>query len=315
MQISFIDTLQDPAVRDLAWAIGSPVLIDASYPAYLNRVVDDAWCNTQLQRNTAWLAGLDKEPQPLHQFIVARPTRRLGLYFETLIAFWLTHMPDTQIIATNLQVQNDQRTLGEYDFLFRNASGEACHWEAAIKFYLQVEASPEQHSFIGPGTRDRLDLKLGRIFEHQLRLGLTPAGSNAIPQGVKLDKTQAFIKGYLFYHEATITKFAIAGVSATHLSGWWIRHSCEAVPQTASDSCWIIPPRLHWLAPGRLPADAAVMTYSQLNSLLDQHFNLNKDALLVFEMVRGATGGMPTGDWHERSRGFVTYSTWPVIDV
>jgi len=308
MQNSFIDTLIDPAVRDLAWAIVSPGLVDPSYPAYLNRVVDDAWCNTQVQRSYDWLAGLDQEPLPLHQFVAARPTRRLGHYFETLIAFWLTHMPDTQIIATNLQVQDDQRTLGEYDFLFRNASGEVCHWEAAIKFYLQVEASTEQRSFIGPGTRDRLDLKLGRIFEHQLRLGHTPAGSNALPQGVRLDKTQAFIKGYLFYHEATLVKFAIAGVSANHLLGWWIRHSSESVPQTSSDSRWIIPPRLHWLAPGRLQADAAVMTYSQLNSTLDQHFSLNKDALLVFEMTRGATG-----DWHERSRGFVTCSTWPVI--
>ncbi len=308
MQNSFINTLIDPAVRDLAWAIVSPGLIDASYPAYLNRVVDDAWCNAQLQRSTAWLASLDQEPLPLHQFIAARPTRRLGHYFETLIAFWLTHIPDTQIIATNLQVQDEQRTLGEYDFLFRNASGEVCHWEAAIKFYLQVEASTEQRSFIGPGTRDRLDLKLGRVFEHQLRLGHTPAGSNALPLGVRLDKTQAFIKGYLFYHASTSNRLPIAGVSPSHLNGWWIRHSCEPVPQTASDSCWIIPPRLHWLAPARLPPDAAVMTYSQLNSTLDEHFNLNKDALLVFEMTRGATE-----EWVEISRGFIVCRSWPAI--
>ncbi len=208
MHPAYIDTLHDPAVRDLAWVIGSPSLVNASYPAYLNRVVDDAWCNAQLQRSTAWLAGLDQKPLPLHQFIAARPTRRLGYYFETLIAFWLTHMPDTQIIATNLQVQDEQRTVGEYDFLFRNASAEVCHWEAAIKFYLQVEASTEQRSFIGPGARDRLDLKLARTFEHQLHLGHTPAGSNALPQGVRLGKTQAFIKGYLFLSRIHIKQTA-----------------------------------------------------------------------------------------------------------
>ena len=306
---AFIDTLQDPAVRDLAWVIGSPGIIDASYPDYLNRVVDDAWCNAQLKRSTGWLTALDRQPLPLHQFIAARPTRRLGLYFETLIAFWLTHIPDTHIVAHNLQVQDEQRTLGEYDFLFRNASAEVCHWEAAVKFYLQLESSTEQRSFIGPGTRDRLDLKLDRVFKHQLLLGQTPAGIRALPGDLKLDKAQAFVKGYLFYHTAELNKLEIAGISAAHLTGWWVHHTVEPVPQTSLNSHWIIPTRLHWLAPGRLPADATVMTYSELQSKLEEHFSLNRDALLLFEMTRNTTG-----NWHEISRGFVVYSTWPTVD-
>jgi len=307
MRTAFIDTLQDPTVRDLAWVIGSPGLLEASHPPYHGRVVDDAWCSTQLQAAAAWLAALDLAPLPLHNFIAARPTRRLGHYFEALIKFWLTHMPDTQIIATNLQVQDELRTLGEYDFLFRDASAAVCHWEAAVKFYLQQEPLAEQRAFIGPGTRDRLDLKLDRVFQHQLVLGHTHAGQHALPQGIRLDKTQAFIKGYLFYHASTIGRLAIQGVSAAHLTGWWVRHALEKLPQASADSRWIILPRLRWLAPARLAADASVMTYATLRSKLDEHFSRNNDAVLVFEMTHVA------GEWHEQSRGFVVCSTWPIV--
>ena len=308
MHTAFIATLHDPAVRDLAWVIGSPGLIDASHPAYLDRVVDDVWCSTQLQACMPWLAALDLSPVQLHNYIAARPTRRLGHYFESLIKFWLTHMPDTHIIATNLQVQDEQRTRGEYDFLFRDASAAVCHWEAAVKFYLQLEPQPEQRAFIGPGTRDRLDLKLERVFQHQLLLGHTHAGRLALPPGIRLDKTQAFIKGYLFYHESIYSEMAIQGISAAHLSGWWVRHTLEQLPQASADSRWIILPRLRWLAPARLADDAQLMTYAALNSRLDQHFSVGTEAVLVFEMTRAATG-----EWHEQSRGFVVCNSWPII--
>lgn len=306
MHSIFIDTLRDPAVRDLAWVIGSPSLLEHSYPAYNGNVVADTWCSAQFDFRKPWLAKLDLAPLELHEYIAARPTRRLGHYFESLIAYWLTHIPDTQIIATNLQVQDEQRTLGEYDFLFRNDSNVICHWEAAVKFYLHLEPLPEQRSFIGPGARDRLDLKLNRVFQHQLTLGHTPAGQAALPAGIKLGMTQAFIKGYLFYHASDISNISANGVSANHLRGWWVRHRLEKIPQTNTETRWIILPRMSWLAPARVAADAEVLSFEILCTYLDEHFKLHSEAILVFELARSSTGA-----WHEISRGFVVSSSWP----
>jgi uncharacterized protein len=308
MPSTFINTLSDSAVRDLAWVIGSPGLLEATHPAYEGRVVDDAWCSAQLQACAPRLVALDRSPAALHNFIAARPTRRLGHYFEVLITFWLMHMSNAQLIATNLQVQHEQRTLGEYDFLFSDESAAICHWEAAVKFYLQLEPLPQQRAFIGPGTRDRLDIKLDKVFQQQLVLGKTPAGKSALPANIKLDKTQAFIKGYLFYHATTLHNMAIQGISAAHLSGWWIRHSCEQLPRTSDNSRWIILPRMRWLAHARVENDADTMTEATLNSRLNEHFKLSTDAILVFEMSRTTAG-----DWLETARGFVVCSTWPVI--
>ena len=309
MHTLLFDTLQDSAVRDLAWVIASPGLLQPDYPDYQGCVVDDAWCAQELNRAVEWLGALDRVPLALHQFIAARPTRRLGHYFETLIAFWLTHTADTEIISTNLQVQDQERTRGEYDVIFRNANAEVCHWEAAIKFYLQVDVSAEQKAFIGPGTRDRLDLKLSRVFNHQLLLGQTMAGQHALPPHIKLDKAQAFIKGYLFYHASSQVNIEIQGVSPAHLRGWWARHSIEDIPKNSTESRWIILPRLGWLAPARVEGNTQMMDEAELGSHLTLHFESNSDAVLIFEMKRSATGC-----YQEISRGFVVCKNWPNIE-
>ena len=166
------------------------------------------------------------------------------------------------------------------------------------------------YGLIGPGTKDRLDLKLDKVFQHQLLLGNTSAGRQALPAGLLPDKAQAFIKGYLFYHASSASLLPVPGVSATHLSGWWVRHACEPLPQASAESRWIMQPRLRWLAPARLRDDAEVMSYAMLSIRLNQHFSLSREALLLFEMVQ-----MKTGVWQEISRGFVVCASWPDMDA
>lgn len=302
--------LRDPAVRDLAWVIASPGLLDANHAEYTGQVVDDAWCKAQLADCMPWLSKLDAAPHALHKYIAAHASRRLGLYFETLIAFWLTHAPHMQLVARNLQVRDGSRTVGEYDLLWRNDAGHVRHWEVAVKFYLQAEAIPATRAFIGPGARDRLDLKLDRVFQHQLVLGRTPAGRAALPDGITLGAAQAFIKGFLFYPAKQDDKNSLApGVSDTHLRGWWVRCPVATLPQTASDTGWMILPRLRWLSPVRLEAGASVMTNAEIHAVLKQHFAATSEALQVAELQR-ATDGV----WHECARGFVVCSTWPSMD-
>jgi uncharacterized protein len=295
-----LSVLKVKAVRDLAWVIGSPVLLDAEYPMYAGQVVTDTWCRQELEKNSDYLLALDRDPSSLLNFIEKRPTRRLGFYFETLVEYWLLHTSGFELHAHNLPVKNALRTIGEFDFLFRT-HGKTVHWETAIKFYLQAEASSRQDAYVGPGGYDRLDLKVGRIFGHQLLLA-----RSAVHQEV-IDATQAYVKGMLFY-PAGLPAHIPEGVSAHHLQGWWTRHRLDNIPQTSADSRWIILPRLSWLAPARLPADTAVMTLGQLSEKLEIHFQKLKVALLLAELQQDANG-----EWLEISRGFVVSSDWPVI--
>ena len=301
-------TLHDAAVRDLAWVIASPGLLDAHHPDYAGQVVDDAWCAAQLTTCTPWLMQLDAAPQALHAHIAARATRRLGLYFESLLAFWLAHAPHMQLIAANLPVREAGRTLGEYDLLWRDDAGVTRHWEAAVKFYLQAEHLPTTHTFIGPAARDRLDLKLQRVFQHQLTLSHSRAGQAALPPQVAPLLTQAFIKGYLFYpaHTFLTQPSATPGVSPAHLRGWWLRQGSGALPHSAAHTRWVQLSRLRWLAPLRLDADAEVMTQQQVEAMLQAHFAAAPTPLQLVEVVRG-----DRGMWYEVTRGFVVHAAWP----
>ncbi len=301
-------TLQDPAVRDLAWVIGAPTLLDAEYAEYAGQVVNDTWCAAQLKSCMPWLTALDTAPQTLHAHIAAHTSRRLGHYFESLIVFWFAHREDAQVIVRNLQVREAGRTLGEYDLLWRDDAGNAHHWEMAVKYYLQVEPLPEQRAFIGPGARDRLDLKLDRVFGHQLELSHTPAGRAALPEGLALDTVQAFIKGYLFYPAGQDHGSLPPGVSNTHLRGWWIRFPVPGLPQTSSTTAWMILPRLRWLSPVRLEANASLLTNVELCAVLKQHFAVTSEALQIVELQRDADGS-----WQECTRGFVVHADWPRI--
>lgn len=299
---SLLAQLHDPAVRDLAWVIGSPGLLDANHPAYQDSVVTDTWCAQALDNCHDWLLQLDAQPAPLHQFVTQHATRRLGYYFETLIEFWLAHASGIQLVAHNLPVRENLITLGEFDFLFSEQSAKTLHWETAIKFYLQAEDTRSQHDFIGPGGYDRLDLKTTRIFGHQLMLAHSPACHVAVYANM------AFIKGMLFYHPSRKYTAIPPGVSPEHLRGWWIRQQQDDIPRTSAHSRWLILPRLSWLAPTRLSVVTETMSFSELQNRIYENFEKRKNALLVAELMQDSTGY-----WQEVSRGFIVTPDWPEL--
>lgn len=296
-------SLHDPVVRDLAWGIYSPTLLDASHADYRGQVVSDAWCATRWRLDAPRIAALDKAPQPLHDYLAARPTRRLGHYFESLLAYWLTHIAPLDILARNLQVRDTQRTVGEFDFILRDQAGQICHWEAAVKFYLQSGNQPETRVFLGPAGRDRLDLKIDRVFQRQLKLSQTEDGRAALPCAV--DYAQAYLKGYLFYPPNT-PQANIHGLSSQHQRGWWVRHG-HPLPQSRPDTRWIILPRLRWLSPAHLPADATVLQHAAMSTALATHFAQNDEPLLLAELQADRAGR-----WDEVTRGFVVGAGWPI---
>ena len=134
-----LKNFNDPRVRDLVWVMAAPGLLSETAVADFN--VPDAACRAALARAIPQLTELDNSPAPLLAWIAARNPQRLGPYFETLLAYWLTHLMDGRLIAANLPVKEGNLVLGEYDFLWRDAAGALHHWEAAVKFYLQVDVA------------------------------------------------------------------------------------------------------------------------------------------------------------------------------
>lgn len=195
------DDRRDQLAADLAWAINSNSLItcDASDPFSIDPDVIDR-------------ADLGK-------FIQDRLCYRVGRYFESLVLYWLTRIRSVKLIAHQHQVIRSGKTVGEIDFLFEDEEGEFVHLETAVKFFLQPKPThPQCDLWVGPNAKDRLDLKLERLFNHQLRLC-----EKRFPQPTK---RAALVKGRLFVPFGHTTKAKRpAMTSSQHLGGRWLHKS------------------------------------------------------------------------------------------
>lgn len=208
----------DKHVRDLVWAIASPPLLSGV------DFVSHSWFEEHYRADFLFFSSLDKAPDALHSFLKKRSTKRLGKYFEALYEFWFIHSPFFDLKLANEQVQDNERTVGEIDFLVYDLLyDEFFHFELAVKFYLQYEEGNSFRGWVGPNSRDRLDLKYSKLIEKQLRILETPAGKACVFElGLKHFSAKCIMKGYSFYY--TSEKYT-AGFHPLHLKGTYRRIS------------------------------------------------------------------------------------------
>ena len=119
--------LTDLHVRNLAWIIDAPVLLNLAHPRWESRLTQLAPVSPEISH---WLTQLDNQPAALMQFLGLHAHTRLGLYAENLLAFYFDWCGE--LAAHSVQVRA-KTTLGEFDFLLHTASGYE-HWEFACKF-------------------------------------------------------------------------------------------------------------------------------------------------------------------------------------
>ncbi|WP_323120744.1 DUF1853 family protein [Burkholderia alba] len=298
-------TLCDPAVRDLGWLLSSADLLAGSPGAPLAR----PWAASA--EAAEWLAELDRRPEPLRRMLAHANPTRLGRYAEYLLRYFATHAPALRLVAANLPLRSQGRTLGECDFLIETEQGERLHWELAVKCYLCAATSGAAvlGDFVGPTLVDRFDLKRIRLVEHQLRLTEREAFASLGHPGPWV--AQMFVKGWLFY----VTGDGVAiddppELNATHPRGFWVTHTAwpAMADAQAAGTRWIVLPRLAWLAPRRVAEEAAASgPFAPLSAgELAERVKGHPGPSLVAALTRQADGA-----WLETSRGFIVPDLWP----
>lgn len=283
---------------DVRWCRSSPHLVDFGGQ------------DPRFPAESPWLDGSEGLLEQLDLSAFAKRwieggRHRLGAYFEALFEMWVQESPALRPIANNLQVREQKQTIGEFDFILERR-GEVEHWELAIKLYLGHPGVGEGERWFGPNARDRLDLKLAKMRDHQLRLGSRDSGRRALQKlGVESAKSYGLIKGYLFDALNPIYRtndFIYAGPQV--LRGWWTHfRDREAILQRAESegaSGYLILPRLRWMAPAFSPEVIPLV-------------HLVQDASLGQRPALLALMRWTDGVWHEVSRGFVVPDGWPQL--
>ena len=96
---------------------------------------------------------------------------RLGKYIERFVSYQLSNIKKVDVLAGNIQIQKNKRTLGELDCLLTR-NEKPIHLEIIYKFYLYDDTigTTEIEHFIGPNKKDALIEKLNKLREKQLPL-------------------------------------------------------------------------------------------------------------------------------------------------
>ena len=282
-------------LQDITWALNSPNLLISSPNLETHSIVSEAHAQILLN-DTPFTYNFSKQH------------KRLGFYFEELIAYALKNNPHYTLIARNLNVYDTHKLqLGEFDFIFEHQN-IFHHWEVAVKFYLFHPAT--QYCY-GPNARDRLDIKLDKLFNKQLKLAKHSCTRILLQNklGIQKIKSAALLKGYLFYPWPTLSQQHTPPqwINPHHLKGWWCYQSDfkQKLDITPKDRRWLILPRLKWLSPIERTDSAHVLQAEALLTLITEH----QSPPLIVELE------YTDQRWQEISRGFVVPDGWPFSEI
>ncbi|MBB3104727.1 DUF1853 family protein [Azomonas macrocytogenes] len=300
--------LRHPAVRDLAWALLAPSLLPASCPGQRHPLAASRWQHSPGSL-ADWLLHQEDIPQNLQGWLARGSSRRLGIYYEQLWQFALHQAPDIDLLAANLPIRDNGRTLGEFDLLLRDASG-VHHLELAVKFYLGLNAENafRHGNWVGPGSADRLDQKLERLYRHQLLLSSRPEAIAVLATlGIEKTCSNFWMSGYLFepWPQACPTPPAPVEVEPVSARARWLRRAqWPCFSASHPDLLWYPLSRHAWLAPARLKKDE-LPEQAVFEQWLEQ-LALDAPAQLLARME-------PAGDgtWKEDGRLFLVSDKWP----
>lgn len=199
----FLNGLKSKNVKDLFWALASesPLCYENSpvtlFPLALQEKIVD--------QHLSWFLELDSNPQKLDEFLAENSKRRLGVHFEQLLHFFFKASPFINLLLCNQQIIENGTTLGEVDFILE-FENQCYHLEVSIKFYLQN--GNEIEDMLGPNAKDRLDLKLEKVKNHQLQI----AHHASIRERVNREYDSfLFLKGQFYSNEVVKPKFFNSG--------------------------------------------------------------------------------------------------------
>jgi hypothetical protein len=297
------------AVRDLAWACFSPGLLHSWQLADDGHNVAD--CGLALTpARSCWLDQLDSEPGALHDYLAGKPGKRLGIYFERLWHFYLEQDPEIDLIAHNLAVRDQGRTLGEFDIIYWcHQRQRHYHLELAIKFYLgqrlntSVESVSHWHEWLGPNNHDRLDLKLEHLLQRQIRLAERPLARECLADlGVHDPVQEIAIKGYLFQPSDDALPAPFGYNSQCPLQCWYPLDAMSESLGHLRSEYYLLLDKARWISPVQVQEKDELLSRSELVERLQSLLAASPRARLVAAV--DATG-------RELSRFFVTPNDWP----
>lgn len=214
--------------------------------------------------------------------LIPARSSKLGSYFEALALTLLKNHPDYRVLANNLPLHHNGRTLGEVDLLLINTkTDQILHLELALKFYLWTDGDGLEQGWIGAGLHDFFPKKLNRLLDHQLPIAQIAQSLGAWPEDLpKPDVNLLWMPGRLYLpknaHAGVLTNFHNEHLPLPLNPALPISHWMEVSDAQQSDM--------------RALAKAEWMTgqsFTQVHRELPAQFQTNQQALPLYVLPNG----------------------------
>lgn len=209
---------------------------------------------------------------------------RLGHLVEYYVEHEFDSHDEIEIMAKNLQINDDSRTLGEFDFIIYN-KGQLQQIEVVYKFYLRDKSlsSDPIKQWIGPNRNDSLMQKLNKISNAQFPvLSTTEAIKTLHSLGINTDDIEQRVYFKAELYTSVDDKEQISPLNEAALAGRY--YSIDQLQQFV-DSKFYIPVKHDWLIKPHV--DVSWMTYENSNQTFKELIETEKSALFWRKDKRG----------------------------
>lgn len=291
----------DQILSDLRWCFTSPDLLQAESGVAV--LAEKDW-----NQHADVFSNLENSGD-----LVENPHRRLGIYFEQLIAAGLTHLDGYEMLAHSVQIHTKGITQGELDYIIKLPDDRVLHIEVAIKLYLGIGDTTQAEQWLGPNSIDRLDLKVATLKNRQLPIAQTEAALQTLEKkfgsDFAIDNSYALVKGFLFHPYAEQKMGDIVAlpdaVNPNHSQGWWLHyqalHNLKTIAADFGITRWAVLYKPWWLTTAA--NRCRLLDYTGIMNLLDAHFTATQSAILIV--------GFTADNDAEVTRGFIVPNHWP----
>jgi hypothetical protein len=300
----FLAHCEQPLIRELAWAIGSPPLLKSAANGDVE-LLDMDFFSREWELGKSLLQAWDQTPSAASlEEMMGFDSHRLGKRFERLVGFWFLNQPHWELIQENWVISDESRTIGEFDLLVRNLdTKEVWHIELACKFYLNAHQTSRWGDWKGTNTHDDLQHKMDKIMR-QLSLSQHPAGKLALSlENIQIDRRVAWLKGWFFHHIHEITQHQPPrNAHPKYPAGWWCRQHEWTEWMAQNAGLWIILQPHEWLH--LIHELSATPVAPEGIAEIWRQEGLFRGQLVAHVIKK-------ENHWVEISRGFVVPDTWP----
>jgi len=200
MQSEIYHSLKNKTVSDLYWLLFSDAPLSDTYDLspyglFPPKIIDE-W---QIA-STKYFLELDKNNSEIENFVKRKKNKRLGFYAEALLSYFFQTFREIELLLQNFQIIDRKRTIGEIDFIILY-NQKVIHLECAVKYYMLKDVSQKNNpsQWVGPRLKDNLELKLNKIIQHQIPLGLRKEIQDEVNRPI--DCSYLFLKGVFFAEE------------------------------------------------------------------------------------------------------------------